>query len=1125
MVEEKRNIQRKNLKYKLIIEILVFIVISLIFFTNKVNATNEIDVITKRTDKIIEGYSKIVDDDEDEDIQLDTTPLFSSTNLLRGTSITLEYAKNYYYNQLTTDIARDVYNELKKDTTGEGYAEVELDNQVFDIDITQVDNTEYIKSIFAEKVRPYIYDGRAALIYDAPELYYWWKPNIVYFYIIDNAQKKITFTKIKLSSQDSFSEIKNDYKNFNSKLKVAIDSIQGNSIYDIIKNCHDYVCNSVESFQEENTVIDQTAYDALINKKGVCEAQASLFTLLCRGKDIICIRVSGKANNGSKTENHAWNYVYHPEEKKWYAVDTTWDNKKRLGKETIYTYFLVGNDTVVAKWNDADVTFSENHIHGNNYFSTFMPIVPTLSDEKYENFSGKYTMSPKEKTNKTVKVTLTANREMNSVEGWEISDDKKTITKVYEQNVEENIPITNSRNESFNFKFKIENIDKIKPEAVVSYSTENVTNKNVTATITANEELQALDGWTLSEDKMILSKTYLTNTTENVSIKDIAGNTETVTISIKNIDKEVLEGTVTYSTQQKTNKNVIATITSNKELQKLEGWDLSADKKALTKEFSENITQNYTIQDLVGNTSTIQVKISNIDKTKPEATLTYNPTTSTNQNVVATITANEELQELEGWTLSKDKKILTKTYIENTKENITIKDIAGNTTTLSITINNIDKQNAQCVVSYSTIAKTNKNVIATITSNKELKKLEGWTLSEDKKVLTKEFSENVTQNYTVQDLLGNVSTVQIKIANIDKTKPEIKVTQSPSTVTNKNVSVMITSNEELQELEGWTLSSDKKKLQKEFSSNTAQNIEVQDIAGNKESIKINITNIDKEEPEYVVSYSEKALTNKDILVTIRSNKEIEKLDGWELSENKKEITKIYKENSNDTLKIKSVNGFEKQVNVVVNNIDKIAPKINVTYNEPDEEGKVILTITSNEELQEKEGYTLSSDKKTLTKTFSMKISDEIAIVDVAGNIEKVKIEINDVTPKETNNEQQNEQNKNEQQNEQNKNEQNNETEKQENKEDTNQPSFVEDENEVIRIAKIPKTVKATQPKQLTQSKQTKEIDKTTAQTVIPQTGNNGAMITAIIIILLFVVAITAFKKYTNLNKFLNKFRK
>lgn len=1096
-MKEKRYVQKKNLMYKqiIIIKLLVFtlaIISSLLFFNNKVNATNEIGVITLKTDKIIEGYVEIIEDD-DEEIQIDTMQSFSTKNLRGNPSITLEYAKNFYYNQLTSDIARDVYNALKKYNTEEEYIEVELNNQVFDIDVKQVDNEEYIKNIFSEKTLPYIYDGRGALIYDMPELYYLWKPRVGYFYRIDKEEKTITFTKTRLSIREEFSEIKNDYKNFNSKLNEAIESIQGNSIYDIIKNCHDYICNSVEYIKEEDTAVDQTAYDALINKRGVCEAQVNLFTLLCRGKNIICIRVAGKVHSSSSSGMHTWNYVYHPDEKKWYAIDVTWDNKST---GVSYTYFLVGNNTVVTKWGDEEVTFSKNHEHIDNYMGTINSNIPILSDEKYERFTGKYSISPKTKTNKTVKVTLTMNREMNPVDGWEMSEDKKTITKEYEQNIEENIPITNNRKESANFKFKIENIDKIKPEATVSYSKNDGTNQSVTVTITANEELQVLDGWTLSEDKMTLRKIYLENITENVSIKDIAGNIETVAVSIKNIDNDAPIGIVTYSTQQKTNQNVIATITANKELKQLEGWNISQDKKIQTKEFSENITQNYIIQDLLGNTSTVQIRINNIDKTKPQATLTYSPTSITNQNVVATITANEELQELEGWTLSTDKKILTKKYIDNTKENITITDIAGNKTTLFIDINNIDKQNEQYTVNYSSTAITNKNVIVTITSNKELKELEGWSLSKDKKELTKEFSENITQNYLIQDLLGNTTTVQIKISNIDKTKPEVKLTYNPSTVTNKNVIATIMANEELQELEGWTLSNDKKKLEKEFSSNTQESVEVKDIAGNKERIEINITNIDKEEPKYVLTYSETAITNKDILVTISSNKEIEKLDGWNLSENKKELTKIYKENSNDTLKIKSASGYEKLVNVKVNNIDKTIPEIKVTYSEPDAEGKVIVTIESNKELQEKEGYTLLKDKKTLTKTFTERVSDEITIVDIAGNIAKVKIETNDIIPKETNNEKQNEQK---------------DKENQKNKVEMNEPTFVEDENELIRIAKLTK-----QSKENDETIERRKSDETTAKDVIPQTGNNGIILGLLIIVVLCGVAIISFKKYSNL---------
>lgn len=51
----------------------------------------------------------------------------------------------------------------------------------------------------------------------------------------------------------------------------------------------------------------------------------------------------------------------------------------------------------------------------------------------------------------------------------------------------------------------------------------------------------------------------------------------------------------------------------------------------------------------------ITVKIT-IDKTSPNATANYSTTDKTNENVVVTIIANEELKELDGWTLSLDKK-------------------------------------------------------------------------------------------------------------------------------------------------------------------------------------------------------------------------------------------------------------------------------------------------------------------------------------------------------------------------------------------------------------------------------------------------------------------------------------
>ena len=69
--------------------------------------------------------------------------------------------------------------------------------------------------------------------------------------------------------------------------------------------------------------------------------------------------------------------------------------------------------------------------------------------------------------------------------------------------------------------------------------------------------------------------------------------------------------------------------------------------------------------------------------------------------------------------------------------------------------------------------------------------------------------------------------------DIDKTSPEIQVDYIRKEQNNNiSIIVQIQSNEEIEEVEGWNLSQDKKKLQKEYSSNTEENIKIQDLFGN-----------------------------------------------------------------------------------------------------------------------------------------------------------------------------------------------------------------------------------------------------------------------------------------------------
>lgn len=78
-----------------------------------------------------------------------------------------------------------------------------------------------------------------------------------------------------------------------------------------------------------------------------------------------------------------------------------------------------------------------------------------------------------------------------------------------------------------------------------------------------------------------------------------------------------------------------------------------------------------------------------------------------------------------------------------------------------------------CTVSYSTEELTNENVVVTIQSNKEIEQVSGFALSEDKKTLTKEVSQNESQKIAIRDLSGNSMEMEYSVENIDKEPPQI----------------------------------------------------------------------------------------------------------------------------------------------------------------------------------------------------------------------------------------------------------------------------------------------------------------------------------------------------------------
>ena len=71
-------------------------------------------------------------------------------------------------------------------------------------------------------------------------------------------------------------------------------------------------------------------------------------------------------------------------------------------------------------------------------------------------------------------------------------------------------------------------------------------------------------------------------------------------------------------------------------------------------------------------------------------------------------------------------------------------------------------------VSYNPNTDTTATVVATINTNKRVNKVEGWTLSEDGKKLTKEFTTNTTEIVHLVDMDGMTKDVEVKVTNIKK---------------------------------------------------------------------------------------------------------------------------------------------------------------------------------------------------------------------------------------------------------------------------------------------------------------------------------------------------------------------
>ena len=350
-------------KHKKIVLISFIVLLLIIIFSN----TNVVKAENNTQEKVIQ-YNEEINTQILDDIHSTKFKVLSTPKIKVEANPEIEDIDNYYYTQLKTDFSRNTYNALTNQISNKVI--IDLKNAEFNIE--QV-NDENIAECFKTNILPYILDGYEAYIMDGAENY-WWTPEGIQIgeLATEYVGNKVIFNTVEVIST---AEEWANHDNFNTKFKEVCNSITGKSTYEIARSINYYIYNNVEYKILDDTTMEQSAYGALILKQAVCEGQAQLFKLMCKEKGIKCLNIYGFVGDGSQTTAHAWNYVYEPTKKQWYAVDVTWNTSY---KDSLY--FMVGSDTEIN-----GVKFGRNHIAGFKQFTmqTYTPSTPTYSNEKY----------------------------------------------------------------------------------------------------------------------------------------------------------------------------------------------------------------------------------------------------------------------------------------------------------------------------------------------------------------------------------------------------------------------------------------------------------------------------------------------------------------------------------------------------------------------------------------------------------------------------------------------------------------------------------------------------------------------------------------------------------------------
>ena len=519
----------------------------------------------------------------------------------------------------------------------------------------------------------------------------------------------------------------------------------------------------------------------------------------------------------------------------------------------------------------------------------------------------------------------------------------------------------------------ISNIDNTAPVITIEQTPKEITNKDVTLNVSATDigsgvtKIQIPDGtWVNGSATSI---TVTTNGTYTFVAEDKAGNQTSQSINVTNIDKKAPALTLTQNPTDWTNGTVTISFNATDETgikQVIMPDNTVSNSNNGTFTVSTNGTYTFKAIDVAGNEITKDITISNIDKIAPDVTLSQDITTWTTSNVKITVNATDAESGVATIKLP-DKTVIkastgTFTATANGTYDFVVTDKAGNQTTKSITISNIDNTAPTLTLTQNPTDWTKDTVTITATSVdtgsgvKSITLPDGTVVNGDKVTFT--VSNNGTYTFTSTDSTGNIVTQSITISNIDNTAPTLNLTQNPTTPTNGNVTITATASDTGSGVKSITLPNgaviNSDNATYIVSSNGKYDFSVVDNLGNVTNQSITVSNIDTVAPTLLLTPSTTAWTKDPVIITATGYdvgsgvKNITLPDGTIV--NSSTTTFIAKVNGDYKFTISDNAGNETTKSITISNIDVTAPNVNIVQSPTDwTKGNVTLSVSATDD--------------------------------------------------------------------------------------------------------------------------------------------------------------------------------